>query len=251
MLHFPIIVNLGSVELSLHSICEFAGMFIAFRYYLYLKRKQGDLISKDRRLVVLTAAATGALLGSHLLGALENEPEWQRAPFWLYLYGNKTMAGGLLGGLLAVELTKKVLKETQPTGDLFTYPLLLGMIIGRIGCFSAGIREQTYGLPSQLPWAMNLGDGIKRHPAALYEIVFLIGLWIAIAVLSKKIRLKTGARFKLLMIAYLAFRFLLDFIKPGWRFFMGLGSIQLASLAGLFYYYRYILHPSKLTKNAR
>jgi len=50
------------------------------------------------------------------------------------------------------------------------------------------------------------------------------------------------------MIAYLLFRFLLDFIKPGSRYALGLGSIQLACLAGLLYYIRTIISPSRLIK---
>jgi hypothetical protein len=43
-----------------------------------------------------------------------------------------------------------------------------------------GVYEETYGLPSSLPWAMDLGDGIQRHPVALYEIIFLIALWLSL-----------------------------------------------------------------------
>lgn len=50
------------------------------------------------------------------------------------------------------------------------------------------------------------------------------------------------------MIAYLLFRFGLDFIKPGYRYALGLGSIQLACVAGLLYYSPVILFPSRLTQ---
>jgi len=165
---------------------------------------------------------------------------------WLYFYSNKTLVGGLLGGLTGVELVKKIVKERQNSGDLFVFPLLLGMIIGRIGCFSAGVYEETYGLPSRLPWAMDLGDGVFRHPVTLYEILFLTSLWLCLALLKKHYVLPPGALFKMFMIAYLLFRFLLDFIKPGWRYLAGLGTIQLACLAGIAYYYRYLLHPRLL-----
>jgi len=48
------------------------------------------------------------------------------------------------------------------------------------------------------------------------------------------------------MIAYCMFRFLLDFIKPHYTFGVGLSTIQLTCLAGLIYYYRYMIHPKKL-----
>jgi len=232
----------------LHGIFEFLGIFVAFRYYLWLKRRQGDPIERERRIYVLTGAALGAVLGMRIIGALEDVPAWLAAPsFWLYFYGNKTLVGALLGGLAGVELVKKMACEKAHTGDLFTYPLILGMIIGRIGCFSAGVQEQAYGIPSQLPWAMDLGDGVLRHPVALYEILFLLLLWVGIAQAAKRYQLPQGGLFRLFLISYLLFRFLLDLIKPGWRYFFGLGTIQLACIGGLLYYSAYILHPASIT----
>ena len=249
---FPVAIHIGHSTVLLHNICEFAGIFIAFRYYLFLKRRQGDTIAYYNRIYVVIAAIFGAVAGSHLLGALENVPEWHAAASPLsYFYNNKTLVGGLLGGLLFVEITKKLVKEKQNTGDLFVYPLLLGMIIGRIGCFSVGVYEETYGLPSTFPWAMDLGDGIARHPVALYEILFLALLWLSLRWYEVGHTLVQGARFKIFMITYLVFRLLLDLIKPGWRYLFGLGSIQLACLAGLFYYIRYIMQPALLVAKKR
>ena len=244
---FPFSIHIGEQNIILHGIFEFIGIFVAYRYYLWLKRKQGDPIAYEHRLFVITGAALGAVLGARIIGSLENLPAWRAAhSFWLYFYGNKTLVGGLLGGLAGVELMKKLIGERQNTGDLFTMPLIAGMIIGRFGCFSAGVYEETYGFPSKLPWAMNLGDGIYRHPVTLYEILFLILLWVLLANLRKRDVLVQGSLFKLFLIVYLIFRFFLDFIKPGWRFFGGLGTIQLACLAGLLYYYRFIIDPRLL-----
>lgn len=63
-------------------------------------------------------------------------------------------------------------------------PLAVAYAIGRIRCFLAG--DGTYGVASDLPWAMSFPDGtvptIERvHPTALYEAAgaFLIAalLW--------------------------------------------------------------------------
>ena len=236
----------------LHGILELLGIFAAFRYYLLLKKRQGDHVDKLNRLFVIFGATFGAVVGARIIGSLENIPQWRAAPsFWFYFYGNKTLVGGLIGGLVGVELIKRAIKERSNTGDLFTYPLILGMIIGRIGCFSAGVFEETYGVPSHLPWAMNLGDGIYRHPVTLYEILFLILLWISLARIKKNYVIELGALFKLFLISYLVFRFTLDFIKPGWRYFFGLGTIQLTCLAGLLYYLKYLQHPKKLIISKR
>lgn len=231
----------------LHTITEFAALFIGFRYYLFLKRKQGDVIESSNRVWIIIGATLGAFIGSRFIGALENPVELLRSKNILfYFYSNKTILGGLLGGLAGVELIKRVIKETTASGDLFTYPLILAMIIGRIGCFSMGIYEETYGIPTSLPWGMHLGDDASRHPVCLYEMLFLLLLWLALIRAEKRYCIQNGAKFKVFMIAYCLFRFLLDFIKPHYTFSIGLSTIQITALLGLVYYCRYIIHPKKL-----
>jgi uncharacterized membrane protein YesL len=70
----------------------------------------------------------------------------------------------------------------------------------------------------------------------LYEIGFLAVLWLTLKTIEKKTSLGNGYRFQFFMIAYLTFRFLLDFIKPHYTYVAGLGTIQLFCLAGLIYY---------------
>ena len=169
----------------------------------------------------------------------------------LYFYSNKTIVGGLLGALVVVEITKLLLNEKSSSGDLFTYPLILAMMIGRIGCFLAGVNEPTFGIASSLPWAMDLGDGIMRHPVALYEIAFLLLVWVSIVQWEKSVTLANGVRFKIFMICYLTFRLAIDFIKPVHYFPFGLSAVQLACMTGLIYYYKtiyfLILKPVRLT----
>ena len=246
-MHFPVTVHIANIELTLHAIMETLGMILGYRYYLYLKKQQGDTITQDNRLYIIVAAAFGAYFGARIVGSLENLPLWRTAAHPLnFFIGNKTVLGGLFGGLLAVELVKKIIGEKKASGDLFVYPLIFAMMIGRLGCFSAGIYEETYGIASSLPWAMNLGDGILRHPVTLYEICYLLLTGLFIRQLQNKYLMAPGAAFKVLMICYFFFRFFLDFIKPGWRYFFGLGTIQITSLLGLSYYSRYIFIPSLL-----
>lgn len=246
-MHFPYSISLFGQQILLHSICELLGVMLGYRYYLFLKRKNTDIISTENRLWILAFAALGAVLGSHIIGSLENVPEWSHVANPLkYFWGNKTLLGGLLGGLVFVEMIKKMIGEKQNSGDLFVFPLLLAIIIGRIGCFSAGVYENTFGIPTTILTGMDLGDGVRRHPVALYEVLFLLLLWPIFYKLHASKQLVNGALFKLFMISYCAFRFLLDFIKPGWHFLFGIGTIQLTALFGLLYYIRYIIQPSLL-----
>lgn len=250
-LSFPLELRLGSTQVPFHFLFEALGIFIGFRYFLWLKRTQGDPIASPHRVWILIGATFGAALGSRMLGALENPALLQDAtePWW-YAFQQKTIVGGLLGGLFGVELTKFFLGEKQRSGDLFVYPLLLAMIIGRIGCFSMGVYEETYGLPSQLPWALNLGDGINRHPVTLYEMAFLIALWTGLRYWQKRHPLQEGSLFRYFMVAYFCFRLGLDFIKPHTGVVLGLSSIQLACLMGLLWYSPHLGRKSALPPNS-
>lgn len=242
---FPITLTLGQGHILLHSVTEYLSLFIGFRYYLYLRKQRGDAISSGNRLWILIAAIFGAVAGSRLLGGLEDPVALAAASNkLLYFYQNKTVLGGFLGGLWAVEGVKWLLREKQRSGDLFAYPMLLGLIVGRAGCFSMGVYEETYGLPTRLFTGLDLGDGLLRHPVALYEMVFLLLLWVALHRLERRYVLVPGARFRLFMMAYLLFRFLLDFIKPHYTWAIGLSSIQVAALLGLVYYYKSFIFPS-------
>ena len=226
------------------------GFFIGFRYFLYLRKKQGDVIPSSNRVWILIGAIFGALLGSRLIGGLEDPGQLSISDnLWFYFYQNKTVLGGFLGGLFGVELVKKIIKEKHASGDLFTYPMILALIIGRVGCFSMGVFEETYGSPTTFPLGMHLGDSALRHPVCLYEIIFLLLLWISLVQIEKKFTLQNGARFKLFLIGYCFFRFMLDFIKPHYTYGIGLSTIQITALFGLIYYYRYIITPKKLIEN--
>ena len=235
---------------------ESLGMVAGFRYFVWLRRRQADRINDVNRVWIIIGAAFGAFLGSRVVGALEHpEGLMHSQHVLLYLYANKTIVGALLFGLLGVELTKKIIHERSSSGDLFTYPLILAVMIGRIGCLISGTAEETYGIPTNSIFGMDLGDGVPRHPVALYEIVFLGLLWWLLAAIERRARLINGYRFQIFMIAYFTFRLLLDFIKPHYRYVAGLGAIQLCCLLGLCYYlrtiYKIIFTFSALTENGQ
>lgn len=251
-------------NVHLHFIFEILSYTIGFRYYLILRKKTTDLISESDRMTIFIGAAAGAFVGSHALGILEKPlpNNLSALQFMLFFMANKTVLGGFLGGLIGVEWTKKMINVRTSSGDLMVFPLLLGLIIGRIGCHLEGLEDGTFGNATTLPWGIDFGDGISRHPTNLYEIIFLITLWLSIIYLEKngkfrhltsdvellqkseienqksniKHPLSNGSRFKIFLSGYLIFRFFIEFLKPVYFLPMGLSSIQIAALLGLFYY---------------
>ena len=232
---------LFGIKLNIHLIFEYLAFFLAFRYYVFLKKRTAKGISTTNRLSIVLGAIIGGFIGSRFVGFLENPIFDFSLDKLIILYNTKTIMGGLFGGLIGVETAKKIIHEKKSSGDLFTLPIIVGICIGRIGCFLTGINEFTYGKETTFFTGMNLGDGLNRHPIALYEIVFLMALFF---ILKKQIsteKLKNGEVFKLFMLSYFTFRFLIEFIKPNIFFIFELSSIQWLCIICLAYYYKSLI----------
>ncbi|MGB3607023.1 prolipoprotein diacylglyceryl transferase [Psychroserpens sp.] len=235
-MQIPYQPEIFGITLKIHLILEYLAFFLAFRYYVILRRKSKDHISSGNRLSIILGAALGALIGSRLIGVLENPLVHISEVNIIQLLNTKTIMGGLFGGLLGVELSKNIIGETSSSGDLFVFPILLGIFIGRIGCFLSGTNEFTYGNVTDSKFAMDLGDGLSRHPTSLYELVFLVLLFVGLQWLRKRANLKNGALFKVFMILYFGFRFGIEFIKPNVFYILGLSTIQLLCVICWLYY---------------
>lgn len=218
-----------------HPVFESLGYATGYVVFRRLRAGRGDVIDERHRWTVIAAAAVGAVAGSRLLGLAEHWPSTLaalragRVMALLLSPGGKTIVGGLLGGWLAVEIVKCLIGIHRRTGDLFVVPLCIGIAVGRVGCFLAGLDDDTYGKPTSLPWAVNFGDGVGRHPTQLYEILFLLTLAF---VLSRPVALPEGSRFRIFLGSYLAWRTAIDFLKPQ-PLLLGMNLIQWACAAGI------------------
>lgn len=234
---FDFTLRLGPVSLSPHLIFETLAYIAGFALYNHQRKRHGDFLADPHRSSLIVATILGAALGSKLLAWFENPvltmQHWNDLP---YLLGGKTIVGAFLGGTLAVEWTKARLGITRRTGDLFTIPIIVGTAIGRLGCFFAGLADHTYGIATTLPWGVDFGDGIARHPTQLYEIMFLTGAAAVILRIRERAH-REGDQFRAFLILYCAWRLFIDFWKPDLRF-AGLSTIQWFCAAALIYYAR-------------
>lgn len=240
---FPVQFTLFGELYHWHYVFELLAFFIGVRLYYFLKKGIKDPISDENRLWIMLGAMIGALIGSRVVAVLET-PETLNVLTFSILYQSKTIAGGLLGGLFGVELIKKLIGVKTASGDVYVIPIIVALFIGRIGCFLMGIEEPVYGIETSFFMGMDLGDGLKRHPVALYEMIYmvlLLGLFISI----RKKEMLNGDRFKLFMVLYFLFRFLTEFIKPYHPIFLNLSSIHWSALFIFLYYYKFIIRMVK------
>ncbi len=232
-----------TLTLYSHLIFETLAYFVGFRIFLKQRQKLGSsvgLVEGDDGLWLTIGAILGAALGCKLVAWLYDPlSSFGNFPDPVALMQGKTVVGGLLGGLVGVEVIKKMLCYRHSTGDLFVVPCLAGIIIGRIGCFLSGLSDRTHGIATSVLWAWDYGDGIMRHPTQIYEIIFAGLLWYILAKIRNRLPL-VGDQFKCFMLAYLSFRLAVDSIKPiPWLYLEYFSGIQLACIAGLIYYARH------------
>lgn len=145
---FPVYLHFFGLKLHPHLVFESLAYTLGFLAFRRLKKRLGDPVPQSIRWSVIAAAAVGAVIGSKLLYWLEDP--YSIVAHWhdfQVLWGGKT----IVGGLVAVEWTKRKLHFTERTGDLFAVPLCLGIVVGRIGCFLTGLNDHTYGIATPLP----------------------------------------------------------------------------------------------------
>lgn len=154
------------------------------------------------------ALAVGGVIGAWLLGSLNT----LRGPSPSLSH---SVAGALAGAILAVELWKWRHGVRESTGAPFVLPIAAGIAIGRWGCLFAGMADGTSGTATGLPWAVDLGDGIGRHPVQIYEAISMaLFLLVVLQALRKGRNWPWEYGFHALIIVYAAQRFLWEFLKP-------------------------------------
>lgn len=189
-------------------LAAWAAAALGARWVWRHRRAAVERLSGQSRPSYFVALALGAVLGAWLAGSANSLRFAMPAP-------SHSIAGALAGAIVAVELWKWRAGVRESTGGPFVVPLAIGVIVGRWGCLFAGLADRTYGIPTALPWAVDLGDGIGRHPVQVYEslaiVVFLACYWPALA---KRRGWAVRHGFHAFVLAYAAQRFAWEFLKP-------------------------------------
>jgi phosphatidylglycerol:prolipoprotein diacylglycerol transferase len=233
---------------AVHLFFEWLGIAAGVQTYRWQRRSLGlSGIMASGQYAVVCGCVLGAAIGNKAVFWAEFPHLWAAAaPDLKLLMSGQSIVGGLLGGLIGVELAKKLTGQTQSTGDNFVLPLIAGTVVGRIGCFLAGLNDGTYGVATSLPWGVDFGDGMARHPTQLYDIAFVLLYGGALLHNAARWRDRSGLMFKYYLAGYLLWRFFVDAIKPlPYDYGFGVSGIQLVCLLALAAYLPFVVMQSK------
>lgn len=245
----PVLFRLGHVPVLTHDAFSVLGLMVAIGVFAFDLRRRG--LSRDSRLWwMVYGAVIGGAIGAKV------------ATVWRYVVvaddptlvgalvdGGKSVVGGLAGAYLGAIVTKRLLGYRRPTGDLFAPAVAIGIAVGRIGCF---LTEQP-GTPTSLPWGIRLDPetaaavpncsqcltGLPLHPSFLYEIGFLVVLFVALRWLRPRVPFE-GELFKVFLVTYGTFRFFVEFVRGNevmWNGFSGTQLFLIPSVSLLILYF--------------
>lgn len=202
------------------------GVFVVVRAFIPRPARLANL-PWWKRLALGMAAFVGGTLGAKVPFALGSPSGIFTTDAWIG--DGKTVVAGMIGGYLAVEITKLALEIHFKTGDTFALPLALALAVGRWGCFVNGC---CYGMPTDVPWGVEFdvsGVPTRCHPTQIYESAFHLFM-VGILVLLLRHDLLRGHHLQLFLIAYGLFRFLTEFIRPEPAWWLGLTLYQWLAL---------------------
>lgn len=177
------------------------------------------LSKSDSRLpLVYFGGLLGAFLGAKLAFLLAEGWLYFDAPDrWLRWLSGKSIIGALPGGWAGVELAKKLSGYPAITGDRFALIIPIPLMLGRIGCLSAGC-------------CLGIQMGERRWPAVPVEITFQLSALLLLLICRWQ-KWLSGQLFFAYLIAYGLFRFGHEFLRETPKTIFGFSGYQLIALA--------------------
>jgi phosphatidylglycerol---prolipoprotein diacylglyceryl transferase len=217
---------------SLHSLFEALAWAAALAVGWWTRRHSFAAIrlpmEGGRYPVYLLILWLGAVAGAYGLGSLNIELAGMPGE-------GRSILGAIVGGVIAAEIYKGIFGIRGSTGAVLVLPLAVAIAIGRIGCFLAGLPDYTYGIPSGLPWAVDFGDGIPRHPVQLYESLTMALFALGFFLWLRRRPAAAGYGFYVFAGFYGLQRFLWEFLKPYPTLLGPLNLFHLAAAALVLY----------------
>lgn len=222
---------------------DMAGYITAFfvTWFFYQKALTKDELpnpfeSNNQKWEYYLYVIAGAMLWWMIVSTFDWAMIPGRNPEWWFLL-SKSIAWALFWWIIIAELYKSINHIKTPTGILFLPGIVLWVLIGRLGAIATWLRDFTYWLPTSLPWWIDFGDGITRHPTMIYEMmlltIFFIFFMFWLSSDKRKWWIVNG--FYVFIITYFIYRFTIGFIQPYSTWWFGLSTYQVISVPMIIY----------------
>lgn len=218
---YPVLFRIGSLEIRAYGVMIALGFIVAVFVGMKEAKRKGynPEIIQD----LLFYAMVFGLLGARLYYVLFSEPSWYFShPLEIIAVwkGGLAIHGGLIAGfIVGVWFSKKHKIPFWKFADLMAPAMIIGQAVGRGACTLNGC---SYGIPTNLPWAVTFTSpdallppefkGIPLHPTQFYELIIDFGIFLYIWSVRKKVEFD-GQLFLKYAMAYGVARFFVEFFR--------------------------------------
>jgi len=232
---YPILFEFGGFQLRAYGVI----VGLSFLLALWMSTKEAERKGLDPKLIQDFAiyALLGGIVGARLYFILLSEPAYfleHPAEIFAIWNGGMGIIGSLIGGfLVAVWFCRKYNFPLLRLVDTLAPGMALGQTVGQFACLLNG---DSYGRPTDLPWAITFTDtrsmaplNIPLHPIELYEMAAYFLVFLLIWKMRKHYRMD-GFIFFIYLAGYGTARFIVDFFRGAPAMFAW--GIQAAQLFG-------------------
>lgn len=233
---YPVLLQFGSFEVRSYGVI----VALSFLAGLWASTRAAERKGLDPALLqdFSLYAFLGGLLGARIYFILFSSPAyylknpWEIPAIW---HGGIGVIGALIGGFFAAAwYCRRKRVPLLRFADTLAPGVALGQTIGQLACLLNG---DSYGKPTNLPWAITYSDprslaplNISLHPIEIYEMAayFLVFLLVRKAGQTARI---DGSGFVAYLGSYGVARFVVEFFRGspaivGW----GIPAAQVFSL---------------------
>lgn len=212
----PVAIDLGFAKVHWYGLMYLIGFAGSWWLGTLRAAKPDSGWKKEQVADLIFYGALGVVLGGRIGYVLfYNFPVFLENPLTIFQIwqGGMSFHGGMIGVFVALYLFgRKTGKTFFEVSDFIAPMVPIGLGAGRIGNF---INAELLGRPTDanIPWAMDFGDHIARHPSQLYQalteglLLFLI-LWFYSS--RPRQRMTVSGLF---LVFYGSFRFITEFFR--------------------------------------
>jgi len=218
-------IDLGPLRLHFYALFILTGIVLAVLLSDYRLHKRGA--ERGVMLDIALWAVPFGILGGRLFHVITHPRDYfyQGADFLAIFYvweGGLAIYGALLLGAVGAYLgARQAGIKFWSLADAIAPGLLLAQAIGRWGNY---FNQELFGLPTDLPWALEIPssnpaypagfpDGVTFHPTFAYEMLWSLTGVVLLLIIDRRFNMRFGRLFGLYLVVYSAGRAWIEAIR--------------------------------------
>jgi phosphatidylglycerol---prolipoprotein diacylglyceryl transferase len=230
----PVAFTIGSLEVRWYGVLMMVGVMVLIGWTAWQIRR-GARISYDALMGAALVGIPSGIVFARLLHVIDQWSYYSQNPGLIIGGQGLTIYGAILGAALGVWVYSRFVKINYAyMADIVTPGIILAQAIGRVGCtvngccYGKAIDDSVLNVVYINPASFGpLGEAVS--PTQIFEIIFLLLLFVVVLLLRKRLK-PIGATFLFYLGMYSLWRIGIGFLRVGTPFMFGLEQAQVIGI---------------------